>query len=206
MALRLLGKIPNKFYLAASGGVDSMVALDFFLNGRYKPTVIHFDHGTKYSVDAHKFISERCRELDLPLIVNNIGRPKEKGESEEAYWREERYRFFGTLPGPIVTAHHLDDAVEWWIFSSLHGQGKLIKYQNKNVIRPFLLTPKSEIISWAERKKVKYVDDPSNDDERYMRSIIRHKIMPEVLRVNPGIRTVIRKKIVKENASYVKSI
>ncbi len=178
-----------------------MVVLDFFLNGRYKPTVVHFDHGTKFGTRAHEFISKRCRELDLPLIVKNIGRQREKGESEEAYWKEERYRFFNSLPGTIITAHHLDDAVEWWIFSSLHGRGKIIKYQNKNVIRPFLSTPKSEFVSWAKRKNVKYVDDPSNEDERYMRSIVRHKILPEALRVNPGIRKVIRKKIEKENAN-----
>lgn len=199
--LRLIGRVPNKFYVAVSGGVDSMVALDFFLNGRYKPTVIHFDHGTKFGAEAHKFIKKRCIELDLPLIVKNIGRTKEKGESEEAFWREERYKFFHSLPGTIITGHHLDDVVEWWIFSSLHGQGKIIKYRNQNVIRPFLATPKSEIVSWAERKNIKYVDDPSNKDERYMRSIIRHQIMKHALRVNPGIRKVIKKKIEKENAN-----
>lgn len=198
--IRLLGKIPNSFFIACSGGVDSMVALDFLINGKYKPTVLNFDHDTDFGKEASGFLRKRCRELGIPIIVSKIGRERESGESMEEYWRTERYQFFGSLPGKVITAHHLDDAAEWWVFSSLHGQGKIIPYQHGNVIRPFLLTPKSEILSWAERKGVKYVEDPSNKDEKYMRSIVRHKIMKHAFIVNPGLRTVVKKKIEEENS------
>jgi tRNA(Ile)-lysidine synthase len=198
--IRLLGKIPKQFFLACSGGVDSMVALDFFLNGRHRPVVVHFDHETEYGRRARKFVKKKCRALDVPIMISKIGRDRHGKESNEVYWRNERYAFFDNIPGPIVTVHHLDDAAEWWIFSSLHGKPKLIPYRRDNVIRPFLLTPKSELMSWAERKDVEYMNDPSNYDEQYMRSIVRHKILPEALRVNPGLRTVVRKKIEEENA------
>jgi tRNA(Ile)-lysidine synthase len=199
--IRLLGQIPKQFFLACSGGIDSMVALDFFLNGRRKPVVVHFDHDTDYGRQARRFVKKKCRALDVPIIISRIGRDRRSKESNEVYWRNERYTFFDNIGGPIVTVHHLDDAAEWWIFSSLHGKSKLIPYCRDNVIRPFLLTPKSELVSWAERKGVEYMDDPSNHDERYMRSIVRHKILPEALRVNPGLRTVVRKKIKEENAN-----
>ena len=197
--IRLLNKIPNKFFIACSGGVDSMVALDFFINGKYKPAVLNFDHGTEFGDKAREFLRKRCKELDIPILIKKISREKGRDESTEEYWRTERYRFFNSLPAEVVTAHHLDDVVEWYIFSSLHGQGKIIPYRNGNVIRPFLMTPKSEILSWAERKNIQYLDDPSNEDERYMRSIVRHKIMKHALRINPGLRTVIRKKVEAEN-------
>lgn len=176
-----------------------MVALDFFLNGRYKPTVLNFDHDTEFGDTARKFLRKKCHELDIPLIVNKIGRDKRADESQEEYWRNERYLFFSNIPGTIITAHHLDDAAEWWVFSSLHGQSKIIPYRRENVIRPFLLTPKSEITAWAKDKKVEYLNDPSNKDEKYMRSIIRHKIMDHAYIVNPGLRTVVSKKIKEEN-------
>ena len=198
--IKLVGKIPNKVYLACSGGVDSMVALDFLINGRYKPVVLNFDHGTEFGEKAKDFLRKRCRELDIPIVVSKIGREKRPEESMEEYWRNERYGFFKCLDGKIITAHQLDDVCEFWIFSSLHGQGKVMPYQHDNVIRPFLTTPKSELISWAERKGVQYLDDPGNEDEKFMRSIVRHKIMPEALKVNPGLRTVLRKKIEAENA------
>jgi tRNA(Ile)-lysidine synthase len=97
----------------------------------------------------------------------------------------------------VVTAHHLDDAVETWVFTSLHGESRLIPYSRGNVIRPFLLTPKSELVSWCERRGLAWSEDPSNTDTAYMRNLIRHKILPEALKVNPGLRTVVRKKYLK---------
>ena len=41
-----------------------------------------------------------------------------KGESQEEYWRNERYAFFEKFKSsPIVTCHHLGDAVETWVMS-----------------------------------------------------------------------------------------
>jgi hypothetical protein len=43
----------------------------------------------------------------------------------------------------------INDVAEWWIFSSLHGESKLIPFQNKNVVRPFLLNSRKQIENWA---------------------------------------------------------
>jgi len=177
-----------------------MVALDFLINGKYKPIILHFDHGTEFGDKARTFVKKQCKKLGLPLVVSKISRERRKDESMEEYWRSERYNFLNSFPGEVIMAHHLDDATEWWLFSSLHGEGKIMPYRHGNVIRPFLMTPKSEILSWAKRKNVLYMDDPGNKDERYMRSIIRHQIMGPALKVNPGLRTVVRKKIEAENS------
>jgi len=95
----------------------------------------------------------------------------------------------------IITAHHLDDAVETYLFSSFHGTSKTIPYNRKKVIRPFLLTRKSEFEAWCANKNVPYWSDASNKDLRFARNRIRHAIMPEVLRVNPGIHKVVAKMI-----------
>ena len=58
--IRLLGKIPRDFCLAYSGGQDSGVALNFLLNGRHKPHVIHFHHGTNHSDDAEWIVKREC--------------------------------------------------------------------------------------------------------------------------------------------------
>lgn len=193
--IRLLGNIPNDCYVAVSGGVDSMVCLDFLLNGRYTPTVAYFDHGTEHGADAKEFVNEVCESNKIPLVVSQISREREKGESKEEYWRNERLNFFHGLDKPVITAHHLDDVLEWWIFSSLHGESKLIPYSNKNIIRPFLLTAKKDIIEWSIKKGVGHIVDPSNANESYMRNLIRHKIVPHAMRVNPGLRSVLRKKL-----------
>ena len=193
--IRLLyNSLPSTFYVAVSGGIDSMVALDFFINGRKNVTVAHFNHGTEFGHKAEKFVINFCKDKNIPYVLGNIKDDRHPGFSQEEHWRNERHNFFYSLNGYVVNAHHLDDAVEWWIFSSLHGKGKLIPYSNKNIIRPFLTTSKESIINWSKNKNVPFMDDPSNKDEKFMRSIIRNKIVPEALRVNPGLRKVIYKK------------
>jgi tRNA(Ile)-lysidine synthase TilS/MesJ len=42
---------------------------------------------------------------------------------------------------------------------------------------------------------VPFVHDASNDDQRYTRNYIRHSLMPHALRINPGLHTMLRKKL-----------
>lgn len=194
--LRLLQLIPNNSYIACSGGVDSMVMCDFMLGSKKKFTIVHVHHGTKHADDAYNFVKSFAQKNDIPLIVKKIKSYQESNteKSCEEYWRDERYKLFHSLEGKVVTGHHLDDAVEWWVFSSLHGKSKLIPIENKNVIRPLLITEKSKILNWAVRKNIQHVTDPSNKEIKYRRNLIRHKLLPHVLQVNPGIRKVIKKK------------
>lgn len=193
--LNLLCKIPNNCYVACSGGVDSMVLCNFLLSSKKKFTIVHIHHGTEHANDAYEFVKQYSQKNNIPMITKLI-RPFDNimKKSCEAYWREQRYELFHSLSNNVVTAHHLDDAVEWWVFSSLHGKSKLIPMKNKNVIRPLLITEKHKILNWAKRKNVNHINDPSNLKTKYKRNLIRHNIIPDVLQVNPGIRKVIKKK------------
>lgn len=196
MRITLLNKFPNEpFYLACSGGPDSMAALNFLVQGRHNFKVAYFHHGTDHGEKAMGFLIDYCDMSGLDLVVGNISGDCPKGESKENYWRNERHGFFDELSGPIVTAHNLDDAVEWWVFSSLHGNPKLIPATRGKITRPFMLTRKDDLKLWCDSRSVPYVVDPANHDEGYMRPIIRHKIVPQALRINPGLYTVIRKKL-----------
>jgi len=191
-------KIPMDIYVAASGGPDSMAVLDFLIRGGRKITVLHFDHGTKHGEDAREFIREYCQSRDIKLIIGNEIRERDSNESMEEYWRDMRYQFLDQYSDkPIVMAHNLDDQVMSWVFTSLNGLPKLIPYNRRNVIRPFIVTSKQNMIDWCERNGVPYLTDPSNDDTRYMRNFIRKEILPSALVVNPGLYKVILKKILR---------
>lgn len=201
--LKVIGKIPaGKFHFACSGGSDSMVFLDFLM--RYPQNrfdVLHFNHGTEYCDNAEKFVVAFCRKHGIVCKTGRIGRERRKDESQEEYWRNERYRFFSRYRRiPIVTCHHLGDVVETWIMSALHGEAKLIPYRNGryNIIRPFLATPKSEIEAWAVRHGVEHVVDGSNLDTSLKRNLVRLEMMPLVLQVNPGIEKVLAKKVIRQ--------
>lgn len=196
--IKSLCHIPTKFTVAFSGGVDSVAVVDFLLNGKREVSLAFFHHGTRASDEAEMFVVNFARERNLPLSLGRItAGDAPRGKSQEEHWRNERYAFLESLPGPIITCHHLDDAIETWIFTSLHGEARLIPYTRGKVIRPFLITPKEEFVSWCQRRKIPWIEDESNNDIRYMRNLIRHRIVPEALKVNPGLRKTILKKYLK---------
>lgn len=193
--LKLLGNIPNKVGLAFSGGSDSVFALDFLRRSK-EVILVHFIHGKdEFSQRELEFTRETAKLHDLELILSYIPDRQPKKESKEVYWRTNRYAFFHSLEIPIITAHHLDDAVETYVMTCLHGQGRIIPYSNRNVIRPFLLTSKTEILNWLERKELSYLKDPSNQDISIPRNRVRHKMMEDILHINPGIHKVVSNKV-----------
>ena len=193
--IHITGKIPRQVAVAVSGGIDSMGALDF-LRRAHKVLVLHYNHGTPYAPKAEALVRDYCAEHNLDLIVGKCEEEMPAGVSAEAWWRDCRYKFFTEATDlPIVTAHHLDDVVENWVFTALNGNPFLIPHKRDQFIRPFLTTQKTDFTLWCVRAGVPTIDDPSNDDTKYRRNYIRHTMMPHVLTINPGIRKTIKKKI-----------
>lgn len=199
--IKLQGKLDREVWLACSGGIDSMAAADF-LSRNHKVNLMFFDHGTQTSFDAMNFLKDYCsKNKNMNLSIGELTRDKLQSESWEEYWRHQRYEWFHLFDHPIITCHHLDDCVETWIWSSMHGQGKIIPYRNKNVIRPFRLNKKTDLINWSIAKKVPHSEDKSNYDTKYMRNYIRSELVERCLVVNPGLHKVIAKKVIQDAPS-----
>jgi len=195
----------EEFYLACSGGIDSVVALYWLAQAKRKPrgliyvhhnTGIHADEAERSVLVLHDIL--RIKELcmtKIPAYVAGTG-------SKEKYWRTERYAFFGEVQRvsslPIITAHTLDDCVEQYIINTLVRPRKAftIPYKGpKNTIRPFRMWKKQDIKYFAHRKLIKHVEDPSNVDISFTRNLVRHEIMPKLLQVNPGLYSLVSKQI-----------
>jgi tRNA(Ile)-lysidine synthase len=196
--INILGKIPRKVMVACSGGVDSMAVVDFLLR-KHTVELLFVHHNTLTSCVAYDFLSKYAISRNLKLHVHFIDAVKPARVSQEEHWRNERYKFFHSYDKPVITCHHLDDCVETWVWSSMHGEGKLIPHTNANVIRPFLSTRKAKFINWCTKNNVAWVEDASNDDTKYTRNYIRHELLPMVLKINPGIHKTIAKKVKKNN-------
>lgn len=190
-------KIDRKIIVACSGGVDSMAVLDFLSNS-HEVTALFIHHGTDTSRKAMEFLVNYCDSVDkIELRIERFFPVKPDGVSTEEWWRNERYKIFHAEDGQVITAHTLDDCMETWIWSSLHGEGKIIPYANKNVIRPFRATKKQQFVDWCVSHNVPWIEDDSNKDTKYIRNYIRHELMPHALYVNPGLAKVIRKKVMR---------
>jgi tRNA(Ile)-lysidine synthetase-like protein len=193
---KLCVKIPRKISIAFSGGIDSTVVVDFLTRyNAHDVTLMFFHHGTHTSDLALEFVSNYASSKNLPLLIGRLPRNRYSYESLEEFWRIERYKFLNSVSETVITCHHLDDVLETWLFSSFHGCPKLIPITNNNIIRPFLLTKKSEFIKWSTRYNVSWIEDSSNSNLSFARNRIRHNIVPEVLKINPGIYKVLSKKL-----------
>jgi len=208
--IKLLGSLPRgkTISIAFSGGVDSVVALDF-ISRRHPVEILYFNHGPEdpTSQSMEDFAISKANTYNCEFKIGHVEKERLKGQSLEEYWRDSRYAWFDTMPDKfIVTGHHLDDCVETWIWSSLNGTGKTIPYKrNENVYRPFLLNKKAELQNWADRNNMAYKYDPTNEDNSKTRNYIRNVMMPHCLKVNPGLHKMVKKKVIIDSEKYLTS-
>jgi len=199
--IKLLSKLPKKLTVAVSGGVDSMALLTF-LKRKHEVTAAFFHHGTVNSKNAWIFVAKYCEENEIPFETGVIS-SVEKAEnlSLEEHWRNQRYQYLSKFE-TVVTGHNLDDCVETWVWSCLHGTPKIIPYTRGNVLRPLLTTEKCDLISWCTKNNVPWIEDESNKDTKFTRNFIRHEMMPSILKVNPGVKKMLKKKIIERQLMY----
>ena len=197
--IQLLHKLPRTLTVAFSGGVDSVAVLDF-LSKNHEVDAAFFHHGTDNSDNAFDFVWNFCRDRDITITVGYIRNEKPKELSWEEHWRNERYAFLENFEY-VVTGHHLNDCIETYIWSTMHGTPKVIPDTRKNVHRPFLLNPKQEFIDWCNRKELNWCQDYSNENTDYMRNYIRKYVVEHAYHINPGIEKVVKKLILNASES-----
>jgi tRNA(Ile)-lysidine synthetase, N-terminal domain len=195
--IHIQGKVPYRVMVACSGGVDS-IAVAHFLSRTRTVDLLFVHHRTEDSARAYSTVVNFAEKYNLNLWDEGIDPLIPPKTSQEEHWRNERYKIFHHIPEPIITCHHLDDCVETWVWSCMHGEGKIIPYCNRNVVRPFRLTKKESFYGYARKHGLSWYEDSSNNNTRYTRNYIRHVMMPHVLHINPGIQKTVARKVRKD--------
>lgn len=175
---------PGSYVVAVSGGVDSVVLLDMLRRqSDLVLSVAHFDHGMRTdSSEDRQAVQDLADEYKLPFIYDegHLG-----SSASEATARAARYRFLRQAKvrsgsQAIVTAHHQDDVLETAILNILRGTGRrgLSSLGNGgDLMRPLLHIPKAELLAYAKLHELSWREDSSNQDQRYLRNYIRHRLL-----------------------------
>lgn len=205
--MQTLKKLPSHIGVAVSGGVDSVVLLHFLIKTGRHVTAVHYVHDSEYAETEYQFVSKLCQRWSVPLTIGHQT-PGDQTGGQEAYWRRGRYEFFDSLDGlTVCTGHTLDDAVEWYLFSSLRGQGHFMNYQRASVVRPWICTNKQEIVDYATANGIEWLEDPSNACVKFAtRNRIRHELIPVALQVNPGLYNTVRRRIRERTFNQTEAI
>jgi tRNA(Ile)-lysidine synthase len=91
----------------------------------------------------------------------------------------------------ILTAHHLNDSIETLLMNFFKGTGitglhGILPKQGK-IIRPLLFAKKEELKKFAEENNLKWVEDSSNELDKYSRNFLRHNIIPALTEIYPNL-------------------
>jgi len=178
--------------VAFSGGLDSTVLLATL--ARVLPPAriraAHVDHGLNPRSGEW---SEHCARVAKALGVDfagvRVAVNRASGEGLEAAAREARYGALRDLlvPGEwLLTAHHADDQLETVLLRMLRGTGirglrGIIGFGPFGagwLGRPLLGFAREELRAEADKRRLEWIDDPSNSEPRHDRNYLRLGVLP----------------------------
>ena len=182
--------INDKFVVAVSGGADSL-ALSFLA----KIYSIKKKLKTKYLIIDHRLRSNSTLEAkNVKKILMSFGikaeiltwKGKKPSKNIQSIARKKRYELLFLKCrklniNNILLAHHQDDLFENFFIRILRGSGlkglvsfkKELKINNMNILRPLLEVKKKDLIFISKFVFNNFVDDPSNYDEKFLRTRVR---------------------------------
>lgn len=198
---QVLSKIGNfqKVLIGFSGGVDSTVLLHALYQIKtqilfsLEIRAIHINHGLNDKADEWEVhCHSLCKQWSIPFVCQHvIVDPTHSGV--EAAAREARYQAYRdelTHNEIILTAQHLDDQAETFMLALKRGSGPAgLSSMPESMIfnatvgqtwllRPLLAISRHDLEIYADENKLIWVEDDSNQDDRYDRNFLRLRIMP----------------------------
>jgi len=176
--------------VAVSGGRDSLcLALLAYEWVRYrhgKLVALIVDHGLRpESADEARATARMMQSHGIEsTILRWSGSKRASGVQEAA--RAARYRLLeeacrerGILH--LLVAHHADDQAETIAMRAAHGSGPdglagmaaLVETPDVRLVRPLLSVRRERLTATLVQRRVAWIDDPSNSDQRFERARLR---------------------------------
>lgn len=205
--------------VAFSGGLDSAVLCDLLFKAGYNFELAHCNFqlrgneandDTTFCEDYAKSINSKCHTIYFNTkeyaLTNKL--------SIQMAARELRYNWFKELISEngytyLLTAHHANDNAETLLVNLTRGTGikglQGIPEKKNNIIRPLLFATKENIKNYADKNKITFREDSSNQEVKYKRNFIRHQIIPELKKLNPALEETLNTSIhyFKQSAQIV---
>lgn len=190
----------QKLLLAVSGGSDSMalaIATEFVakkLGLEIKAAII--DHGLQK--ESSKVADQTAKVLSQHGIESHIQKVKvAKAGGPEAAARAARYQALEKIAKEsgsdfIVLGHTHNDQAETVLLGLVRGSGSksILGMREKTGIylRPFLEIERGQTEEFCKASGIKYWLDPQNKDPKFLRVVVRTKVIPVLEKLlGPGV-------------------
>jgi tRNA(Ile)-lysidine synthase len=151
---------------------------------------IHVHHGLQREADAwSEHCAAICQAHAIPLLNLKVDARAKPGESQEDAARTARYAAIAAHLAAgdlLLTAQHRDDQAETLLLQLLRGAGLAglaampawAPLGPGSLARPLLEHSRAELLAYAHAQKLAWIEDPSNQNERYDRNFLRRRILP----------------------------
>ena len=157
--------------------------------------VAHFNHQLRKSAKQdERFVKKLAKQYGLPCHVGRAdvaAFAKKNKLSLEHAAREKRYDFLEQTAKQqkltyVVTAHTQDDQAEGLLMRLLRGSGlrglratlPVLEMGPLLVVRPLIHVSRADIVKYAKAKKLKWCEDLTNLDPKFLRNQVRHQLLP----------------------------
>lgn len=180
------------YFIAVSGGVDSMLLMELMFQEKLPIHVLHVNYHLRgiASEEDELLVRNYCKSNNIPITVESIYL-KEKlvtnGGNLQNEARKVRYDFFHkklneTQNSMLVLAHHFNDQLETFFLQLFRKSGIAglsgMKSVNNKLLRPLLNFEKEEVYELANERKISWREDKSNAKNDYNRNRLRNEIIP----------------------------
>jgi tRNA(Ile)-lysidine synthase len=186
--------------IACSGGPDSAALLDALARlappRRWRLSVAHVDHGIRSgSVVEADGVARLAADRGLPFralsvtVAAGSSLQDRARTARHSALRAEAARVGATA---IALGHTADDQAETVLMRALSGASPAgllaMAERERGLVRPLLRVWREATIAYCAALGLQPLDDPSNADPRFLRSRVRHEVIPALEAVFPGAR------------------
>ena len=195
----------HRIWLACSGGRDSLalaaLCLQLYHHGKlpFLPQLLHVNH--RLQADSDHWAQHVAKWAQAQQMACHILPVMVTGHDEQSA-RQARYQamYAHINQGDVlILAHHADDQAETVLMRLIQGAGikglsgmqswreHMNGASSNSLWRPWLTVNRADITSYAERLKLPYINDPTNDSGDNVRSGLRRDIMPILAKYNANV-------------------
>lgn len=184
-------KLPARLAIAVSGGIDSLALTfllrDFCLENNIELFAVTIDHKMrKGSSDEALELAKILQKHKINHQILTVDSQKLSKNNIEANLREVRYELlYGFCSAQkiehLFLGHHLGDGAENFLIRLFRGSQldglsamqEVSQLKKIKLCRPLLNNTKDELKNFLQGKKIKWFEDETNDDEKFLRNKIR---------------------------------